>query len=176
MPIPINTKAEVSKSSETVALEQDYDRGWYWILDQLDKAFVDDVKMLDRTLFRAKAKVWSRTANPMAACGNPEGISGKVDAIVLEDWQLAKVQEHVMRQCGLRDRLAESLGVPSVGEWRSGLSGHQVRRKVHYAWTIMAAMKLCRPPPMDPYRNRRGTEDPQRQADAEVNAAAWTEP
>ena len=163
----------VIKSTETQALEDAYDRGWYWILDQLDKAFVDDVKMLGRTLFRAKAKIWSRSASPMAACGNPEGISGKVDAIVLEDWHLAQVQEHVMRQCGLRDRLAESLGVPSVGDWRSGLSGHQVRRKVHYAWTVMAGMKLCRPPPMDPYRNRRGVEDPGRQADAEENAKAW---
>ena len=130
--------------------------------------------MLERIIFRTKARMWSRTADPMKACNDPGGMVDAVQSIELEAWQIDRCQEEHRNQCHLRDRLAEALGVPAVGNWRAGTPGTVVRRKCHYAGTLLHEWGKARKPPFDPYAKRTGMDDPAKQQAADQVAKEWT--
>jgi hypothetical protein len=167
------TAEDITKRLASDALEKAYDGWWLHVLEQLDMAFVSDATMLDRLLYRARAKIWSRTANPMQACQDPGGIVDAVESVVLEPFEIERIQAKAKEQGALRDRLAEALQIPAVCDWKSGLRSHQVRRRVHYAGTLLADWGKISKPAFDPYSKRVPVDDAERMAKADETAAAW---
>jgi hypothetical protein len=165
---------ETTKRLATDAMDHAYDQWWLMVMRQLDMAFTTDEKMLDRIIYRAKAKVWARTTTPMTAAADPGGIVDAVESIPLEPFEIERLRAKAAAQCALRDRLADALDIPRVCDWKSGLRSHQVRRRVHYAGTLLADWGKISKPAFDPYAKRTGMDDPAKQQAADQVAKEWT--